>query len=535
MKTKIIEAKDKAKSFWTERSKSQKGIFIGSIAIVLIIIIAIILLVSGSKFVPLYNDLSAQEISQIKDELDSKGVAYEVESSGTTIKVPEEKVDSLLVDLAGEGIPDSGSIDYSFFSDNASWGITDNEFDMIKLDAMQNEMANMIKGVEGIRDADVMINMPEDPVFVSESQQEASASIVINTEPGYDFKGNEISALYHLAAKAVPNLNEDNISIMNQYFEYYDQDSQLGTGKEDTYTYQQNVKKNIEKDVQQRVQQMLGTMVGRDNVIVSVTADVDFTEESRVEELVKPVDIEEMKGLPVSIKTVEETYEGEPPAGGEPGTGDGDIPNYEASEEGDNGDYEVSKKTVNNEYNRIRKEIAESPYKVRDLGIQVAVDEAKNKQDGDGNVQYLSNPEQETVSSGISSILDSVISTTIDGDYDENIDPEEKTSIVFQEFSESFDAPEPSPAIPVWMYVVGGTLLAIIIALAVMLLRNRKQKKNEETVFESTVTEETEPDVPEMESAEDSESVKRTKQLEKMAQENPEDFAKLLRSWLSDD
>ncbi|SFA77708.1 flagellar M-ring protein FliF [Lentibacillus halodurans] len=533
MKKKIMKFKDTVKSFWVERSKTQKGIFIGSAAIVAALIFTVILFSSGSKLVPLYNDLSAPEVSQIKEELDSRSVPYELENGGTTIKVPESDVDSLLVDLAGQGIPDSGNIDYSFFSENASWGITDNEFSMIKLDAMQTELANLVKGVEGISDAEVMINMPEEPVFVSEDQQEASASIVINTEPGYDFQGNQVNALYHMVSKAVPNLSEENIAIMDQYFEYYDQDSQNAAGQEDAYTYQQGVKEDIEKDIKQRLQQMLGAMVGMDNVIVSVTADVDFTEENRVEELVEPVDIENMEGLPVSIETIEETYEGNPPVGGEAGTGDEDIANYEGVEEGEDGEYELSQETINNEYNRIRKEIVESPYKIRDLGIQVAVDEVKGEQDGE--VQYLTAQEQETVDAGIASILDSIISTSIDSEYEGEIQPEEKTSIVFQEFSESIGSPQASaPGIPVWMYITGGVLLAIIIVLIIMLFRNRNREE-EDTVTESTVSVETESEVPEIDNTEDSELTVRKKQLEKMAKESPEDFAKLLRSWISDD
>ena len=39
-----------------------------------------------------------------------------------------------------------------------------------------------------------------------------------------------------------------------------------------------------------------------------------------------------------------------------------------------NGDYERIEETINNEVNRIRKEIVESPYKIRDIGIQVMVE-----------------------------------------------------------------------------------------------------------------------------------------------------------------
>ncbi|WP_029269755.1 flagellar basal-body MS-ring/collar protein FliF [Virgibacillus alimentarius] len=537
MKEKIKSFQNAAKNVWMERTKSQKLIFIGSFLIILIIILAIIFYQSNKKLVPLYNNLSLQEVGQIKDELDTRGITYELEEAGTTITVPEDDVDTLLVDLAGQGLPNSGNIDYSSFSENSSWGVTDNEFNVMKLDAMQTELAYLMKEIDGIEDAKVMINMPEEPVFVSDNSEEASASIVLNTNPGYEFKGNQIDSLYHLVSKAIPNLPAENIVIMNQYFEYFDKNTQNAGGNEDKHSYQQMVKKDIEKDIQKRLQQMLGALVGTEKVIVSVIADVDFTEENRTEELVHPVDMDNMEGLPVSIETVHETYSGTPPVGGTAGTGDEDIPTYQGTEDDPEGQYELDKETVNNEFNRIRKEIIESPYKVRDLGIQVAVDRVKN---GDGKaIQYLSQQDQNAVKEGINSILNSVVSTSIDKDYGE-IDPEENISIVFQEFSDNQPFSETAhPFIPVWMYVIGAILLIIITILIILLLRNKKKNAEDEPVSE-TISTETQPEiprvnVPELDEQPESELIVRRKQLEKMAKEKPEEFAKLLRSWISEE
>lgn len=46
--------------------------------------------------------------------------------------------------------------------------MTDNEFNVLKLDALQTEIANLIKSVEGINDANVVITLPEESVFVSD-------------------------------------------------------------------------------------------------------------------------------------------------------------------------------------------------------------------------------------------------------------------------------------------------------------------------------------------------------------------------------
>src|SRR5699024_6609135 len=104
-----------------------------------------------------------------------------------------------------------------------------------------------------------------------------------------------IESLYHLVSKAVPNLPTDNIVITNQYFEYFDRTGQAAHGGQDEHSYQQTVKKDVEQDIQRKLQQMIGAMVGMDRVIVSVTADIDFTKENRSEELVDPVDLDNME------------------------------------------------------------------------------------------------------------------------------------------------------------------------------------------------------------------------------------------------
>lgn len=229
--------------------------------------------------VPLYSNLTPAETGSIKEALDAKGIRSEITDGGTTINVPKESVNTLLVELAAEGIPKTGSIDYSFFSENAGLGMTDNEFDVMKLDAMQTELANLIKSIDGIKDANVMITLPENGIFVKDQNEEASASIVLTTESGYDFSEGQIKALYTLVSKSVPNLPTDNIVIMDQNFEYYDLENAKNSSNGTDLQNQFAVKKEIERDIQRQVQSMLGTLMGQNKVAVSVTADIDFTQE----------------------------------------------------------------------------------------------------------------------------------------------------------------------------------------------------------------------------------------------------------------
>ncbi|KIL44883.1 hypothetical protein KP78_24270 [Jeotgalibacillus soli] len=481
--------------------------------------------------VPLYSNLTPSETGAIKENLDGRAIPSEIGEGGTAILVPAEQVDTLKVELAAEGIPQSGNIDYSFFSQNAGFGMTDNEFNVLKLDAMQTELADLMKGIEGVQDAKVMITLPQQGVFLNDSVEQASASIVLNTRPGYQFDEAQITSLYHLVSKSVPNLPTDNIVIMNQLFEYFDMKKSNSSFAGVDLSEQMALKQTIERDLQRQVQMMLGTLMGQDKVVVSITTDIDFDQENREENLVEPVDEENMEGIAVSAQRISETFEGtEGAAGGVPEGGDpaDNLVGFVEGAQG-NGDYERVEETINNEVNRIRRNIVESPYRIRDIGFQVMVEPPDPE-----NAATLP---QERVDD-IETMLQTIISTSIDNDISNQLTPEQladKVVVSVQPFNGriAFDENPVPPAIPWWAYLIGGVLVTIIGLLIFFILRSRRQREKIEE--EIIIEQEAALEVPDVNDEKETESTLRRKQLERMAAEKPEDFAKLLRSWIAED
>ncbi|HHY20431.1 MAG TPA: flagellar M-ring protein FliF, partial [Bacilli bacterium] len=88
-------------------------------------------------------------------------------------------------------------------------------------------------------------------------------------------------------------------------------------------------------------------------------------------------------------------------------------------------------------------------------------------------------------------------------------------------------------AIPLWMYIVGGVLVLLIILLIILLVR--KNKKAEEEIIIEEEMELVATEIPELPDEDTGEAATKRKQLEKLAREKPEDFSKLIRTWLSED
>ncbi len=532
MNERLSKVKTDSTRFWTSRTRNQKGAMIGMLVAIIALAGILTYFSTRTTMAPLFSGLSTTEAGQIADVLTAQGTTYELENGGATILVPEEQVDQLKVSLASQGYPETGAISNSFFTENAGFGMTDNEFNVIKLAATQTELANLIKQIEGVKDAKVMISMPEEGVFLQDSTGESSVAIILNTEPGHKFTNEQIQTLYNLVSKSIPNLSTENIEISNQYAEYYDLNTaQAGGDSTTTVEGQMAVKKAVERDIQRQVQNMLGTMMGQDKVIVSVTTDIDFKQENREENLVQPVDEENVEGIAISAQRITETYTGDGAAATGVPEAENVTDNFTDYQEGTagNGDYERVEETVNNDVNRIRREIQESPYKIRDLGIQVMVEPpvAEDATSLDGAVQE-----------DIEQILSTIVRTTLDKEAAGDLSEEEiteKVVVSVQPFYGKADVEtEPEAAIPWWVWVVGGILLVAIGLLVFFILRSRKRQREEE---ELNIIEQQQEmiEVEDIAEEKETEATVRRKQLEKMAKEKPEDFAKLLRSWIAED
>ncbi|WP_280768985.1 flagellar basal-body MS-ring/collar protein FliF [Salipaludibacillus daqingensis] len=528
MNDKLIEYKNKTTEFWQSRTKKQKGLLVGSIILILVLLLLFSLLGSRTNHVPLYSNLTVQETGEIKATLDSRNVSNEVSSDGTSILVPEALVDDLKVSLAAEGIPQTGRIDYGTFRDNMGFGTTDSEFQLLERAAIQTSLEDLIRSVDGVQGSQVMITLPEESIWLGDEPNEATASVLLNMQAGYALDENQVRSLYHLISQSVPNLPVENIVIMDQMSRYLELHNQPGMADSTLSVYEQhrNIQRDIEREIQRDLQQMLGTMVGPDKVLVSISTDLDFTQENRQEELVEAPDEENMEGLAVSVERITETFEGEDmEAGGIAGAGEDDIPNFPGAAGGGQGDYERIEERINNDVNRISRDIVESPYKIRDIGIQVMI-EPPDPEDPTSLPQDRLNDIQQ--------LLGQIVRTSIDADVtaeweDEEI--EERVLVSSQEFFGKVEFEEPATGTPFWYYIVGALILAVIV-LIFLLMRNRRKTEEFE---EFSLDERSQYDLPPIDEEADTEERARRKQLEKLAKDKPEEFSKLVRTWLSED
>jgi flagellar M-ring protein FliF len=510
-------------TYWKERSPKQKGLFIGTFLFLIVALSIFIFIASRPQFVPLYTgQLTQREVGDIKAELDKQGESnYKISESGTMLLVPRKDAPNLLVSLASEGYPKDNKINYDIFSENLSFGATDRQYDILEREAMQNQVADVLTLVEGIGNAEVILTSPENSVFVRQDEEEtASASVMVEVEPGVQLKPQQIQALYTLVSRSVPKLPIENITIMNQYSETLAlQDDNTDDQSLDKFDEQRKVQQNLERDIQKNLQSLLGTILGTQNVYVHTFVKMNFDKVKSQEQLVKPVD-EDNNGIVISSDKSSVTSSGTGAgAGGVVGTGETDVPGYVAEDSSGDSNYEESKDIVNYEVNRINNEIIKSPYQIEDITINVGVESDPN----------TPNKLPEATQASVQNIVSNTVRTAL-GHPDltqEEID--QRITIFPHAFAENTTMESNSPMN--WLYIAGGAILGLLLLGGLLWGLARKRKPNQAELSESSIYS---PPVEEPDYfAEQDMSVE--SQLKKLLDQRPEDFSKVIRTLLHEE
>ncbi|WP_404330215.1 flagellar basal-body MS-ring/collar protein FliF [Mesobacillus maritimus] len=541
MKEKLLRFKSKAVETWSSFSGKTKWSLVGTFVVTLVILSVFVYMASKPNLTPLYSGLSPSEAGEIKAAIEERGIMVEVSPDGKSISVPNEQVSNLKVALAAEGIPKSGNVNYSIFSENMGLGMTDRQFDVVERDAMQNELATLIKQIAGVSEANVMITLPKENIWITDEAQVATASVVIKGEPSFQLEQKQVNGLYHLISKSVPNLPTDEIVIMGQNGQIY---AMQDEGPADTtfsvYQEQREIRKDIEQDIQRELQQMLGLLLGRDKVVVSVMASVDFTKEKREEQLVEPVIDENNQGIDISVERIIESYSSE---GGvvndATSTGNTDIANYPGVDGVGNSESERTEERINREVNRIHRQIELSPYVIDDLTINVGVEPPIPNTPASLTQQNMDD---------IRNLLTNVVSNSLsmNGALMTDEDLQNRISVFATEFQgkqvvvEETEPPLFDQLSNVPMMIGAGIAVLLIILMIAGFLRRRKRKKEEEEflldLYEEPMAQVNQAEEEEIDLSElSSKTNPKRKTIEKLAKERPEDFAKLLRSWMAQD
>ncbi len=274
------------------------------------------------RYSRLYSQLSVEDAGAIVERLKSEKIPYRISDGGSAIEVPSEQVHELKMKMATEGLPRSSGPGWELF-DKTPFGMTEFTQKLNFQRALQAELAKTIMQLSQVEQARVHLTIPE-PSLYQEDAEEPTASVVLHLSGTKPLAKNEIKGIVHLVSSAVVGLKPENVTLIDARGNILsteevmaDEDPDATPDQTET---QLKLQAQIERKVQREIQSMLDKALGPEQAVVRVRAQMDFTRrESNTETYTPAVQGQDAKGVLNEQHTVEENYSGRRNAGQVPG------------------------------------------------------------------------------------------------------------------------------------------------------------------------------------------------------------------------
>jgi len=518
----INQAIGNAAKKWTSLSAARKALVIGS-AVALVVGLALFgHWLAGEKYAPLFTDLAPEEAGSVVEKLDEMKIPYKVAGDGDTILVPEDILYKTRLQLASSGVLKGAGEGFELFDRN-QLGVTDFERRLNYQRALQEELRRTITYLDEVENARVHIVLPEKSVFIEE-EGTASASVVLDLKPFVQLTPEQVKGIIYLVSSSVENLPPENVNIIDTRGNILSEDIMLGEENVPggvNRKQQLALKREFEKNLEDRVEKMLEKILGPGKAVVMVTADLNF-DQRQVTRIEYGDD-----GVVRSEQLVEKNSVATGAGGGVPGSAT-NIGTYRGVQEGGQSSETETNVTRNYEIDETQETVVYAPGQVENISTSVAVD------------GELDAEEEEQIRSIVQAAIGyrpergdqiTVVSRTFDKSYLEEAQREMEAAQKEQERRERIKQ------YITWGVAALGIILTFILIL--ILLRRRSAIREEEVypfpVKEAATAEEEEKEPEHVPTKEEKQRKERYESVKEIASKAPEEAAKLIRAWLSEE
>ena len=269
------------KALASSLNPGQIASLVGAFLLVVGIIVGGAWWVNAPTYALLYSDMDAEGAAMLVDKLKSLKVPYKLDEGGRAIRVPRERVDELKLELASEGgLPDSGRLGFEIF-DRTNFGATEFLEQVNMRRALEGEMAKTIRTLSMVSAARVHISLGKPALFGEPTP--AKASVALKLRGRAELPRSAVAGITNLVAASVDNLKPENVTIVDSFGNLLtrpliDEGTPVSAAQVERQL-------TLERDLNARVVALLEPVIGHDRVRVAVSmrlnpATVEQTEET---------------------------------------------------------------------------------------------------------------------------------------------------------------------------------------------------------------------------------------------------------------
>ena len=244
-----------------------------SLAVSFVLVVGII---GGSAFwlnqpnyALLFADMDQESAGQVVSRLKSLKVPYLLDEGGRAIRVQASRVDELRLELTAQGLPSSGRVGFEIF-DRTSFGATEFLEQVNYRRALEGEIARTIGTIAEVASARVHIAMGKDTLFGD--KRPAKASVVLKLRDRRGLSPATVIGISNLVAASVEGLRPESVVILDSAGRPL---ARPETEKDALGAVQLERQQKLEADMTARVIALLEPVVGSGRVRASVALTLD--------------------------------------------------------------------------------------------------------------------------------------------------------------------------------------------------------------------------------------------------------------------
>ena len=270
---------------WKQLGLNQRISVVLATSVVLIGLSSLAFWSSRTDYSLLYGKLDDAEAAKVIGALDELKIQYKVGRGGSSILVPADKVHVMRMQLASRGIPRGEGVGFEIF-DRSNFGISDFVQRANYVRAVQGELARTIGQLDEVETARVMIVIPENRLVV-ENQKHPTASVFVRVKAQAQLSPSAVNSIRFLVANSVEGLQASHVSVVdnrgNVLSENNEADSIAGLTSN-----QLVARRNFEQYLSKKAEGMLEKVLGPDQAVVRVAAEINWDTVTRTEEKFDP-------------------------------------------------------------------------------------------------------------------------------------------------------------------------------------------------------------------------------------------------------
>jgi flagellar M-ring protein FliF len=246
--------------------------------------VSVVLWWRGPNWSLLYGNLSDSDANAVVQALQTAAIEYKLDSNSGAIMVPAERVHEARLQLAGQGLPQGKSASLDMMSKDPGFGVSQFMENARYQYALEGELARTISSLQAVEAARIHLALPQQSAFVHD-RRPASASVLLQLRAGHRLQEEQVSAIVHLVASSIPELDADNVTVVDQQGRLL---SSPHNSEAAITAAQFEAAHRIEDSYVEHIEQLITPLVGDGRVHAQVTVDLDSGASEEAHEQYKP-------------------------------------------------------------------------------------------------------------------------------------------------------------------------------------------------------------------------------------------------------